>query len=418
MALVFVSASAFAFYNLEGLVLLMLAILIFKKMPDIKGVFLVGVILGLLIIFKQSYGVYAFFGFVCLLLINNFKPSLKKLIYLSLGIAVVMLPFLGYFWFNKALPQFIYYTGVFSQEVKGHRSPFILTSLLFIPAFLFAWSFFKKVPLKKALVFFGIFISIFFFIYIGISPARLGRLSTYIKDPLIYYYGFLLVFPLVVIANFYKQKGNVLLYAVLLLALFLAGASSGRDYTTVGMAFPLVILLFLELVNLVKQKKTVLLFTFIYLFLPFVFVIPLLFSLFCGLRYVPSTIAQFEGIYLSQQVAPELAQVVKYIQSRIDKNQTMLCFPYCPLINVLAQRNSGSYFSFFYQETMRAKDQSRVITDLKNSRTKLIVIQKPGDIEKEASYENQRLAILRKYILANYHPTFSTQNFTVYESNK
>ena len=67
---------------------------------------------------------------------------------------------------------------------------------------------------------------------------------------------------------------------------------------------------------------------------------------------------------------------------------------------------------------MRAKDQSRVITDLKNSRTKLIVIQKPGDIEKEASYENQRLAILRKYILANYHPTFSTQNFTVYESDK
>lgn len=414
ISLVFVTPAAFAFYNLEGLVFFLLATLLFKHYAKTKlGIFLVGVVLGLLMLFKQSYGVYAMIGFL-ILLAFNLKTFSKQAFYLILGFAGTFLPFIAYCFLSHALPQFIYFTGVFSEEVKSHRTPFILTSLLLIPFSLFVLSFLKKLPKKKAFVALGVSIILFFLIYIGISPARLSRLSTYAKDPLIYYYGFLLVFPLLVISKFAKTKANVRLYAVLLLSLFLGGASSGRDFTTVLVSLPLVILLLLELRKVFDKKITSLAIAAYFSF-PLIFFILLLPNFFNPGVYVQSTIPHFEAILLPKQTEIELALITEYIQSKTGEKETILCFPYCPMVNVLAQRKSSSYFSFFYQETIRAKDQARVISDLKTSKTKLIVLQKPGTIEKEALYEDKRLALLKSYFLANYHLTFSTPNFSIYE---
>ena len=110
--------------------------------------------------------------------------------------------------------------------------------------------------------------------------------------------------------------------------------------------------------------------------------------------------------------------VVKYIQKESNNNYSILCFPYCPLINVLAQRNSGSYFSFFYPETIRVKDQNRVIDDLKKNETKIIILQKSGTIEKEALYENKRLSLLKEYFISDFSPIFSSQNFVIYNKKR
>lgn len=135
------------------------------------------------------------------------------------------------------------------------------------------------------------------------------------------------------------------------------------------------------------------------------------------MNYKQLQLLQFEGIYLPPKTADEILSIVKFVQKKTNQNDTILCFPYCPLLNVLTQRKSGSYFSFFYPETIRAKDQKRVIDDLKKNQTKIIIVQKPGEIEKEALYENNRLSLLRNYFLSNYNPVFSSQNFVIYQIN-
>jgi len=417
ISIAFVGVGAYAFYNLEGLVIFLMALLLFKnsKKKNI-GIFFTGIALGLLFIFKQSYAVYGILGFLCLILIDISRDKTKKLLSIFFGLAAILLPFFGYFLLNKALYQFIYFTGVFSEEVKGHREPFILTSLLFIPLFLIVLQILKKMPKRKALTMFLVFVAGFFLVYIGISPARLGRISTYIKDPLIYYYGFLLLFPLVLISYFFRSKNNhIMLYSVSLLTIFFGGASSGRDFTTVLICFPLVLLLCLELIKSFKKKKLLYLLIILYSTFPLFFFCTSLGNLFQPSTYTRSAIPQFEGILIPQKTELELEVLANYIKSEVKPNADILCFPYCPLVNVLTQRNSGSYFSFFYNETIRASDQARVIDDLKTTHTKLIVLQKTGVIEKEAAYEDKRLSVLKKYLFENYQLTFFTQNFAVYE---
>ena len=334
------------------------------------------------------------------------------------GLMVIITPFVGYLIWNKAFSQFIYFSFIFAQEVKGHRSAFILTSFLFIPLFLIALYIIKKLSLKKAFIFLGVFLVGFFLLYIAISPARLGRILTYIKDPLIYYYGFLLIFPLFIISEFAKLKNNnIILYSVCTLSLFLASASSGRDFTTVIMLFPLVILLCTELIN-VMHKKIFVLIIIVYSFFPLIFFGISIKSFLTQVNYIQLPLLHFEGILLPKTTAEEIVSVVKYIQKESNNNDSILCFPYCPLINVLAQRNSGSYFSFFYPETIRVKDQNRVIDDLKKNETKIIILQKSGTIEKEALYENKRLSLLKEYFISDFSPIFSSQNFVIYNKKR
>lgn len=415
----FTGIGTFAFYNIEGLVLFLLAIYFYIKARDSKSkIFFVGIVLGLLFIFKQSYGIYALGVFVSLFFINNLRNAVRKILYMLSGYMVIIIPFVGYLIWNKAFLQFIYFAFIFAQEVKGHRSPFILTSLLFIPLFLIILYIIKRLPLRKAFIFLGIFMLGFFILYIRISPARLGRLSTYIKDPLIYYYGFLLSFPIFIFSQFIKLKNNnIFVYSACALSFFLASASSGRDFTTVIIMLPLIILLCTELLS-ITHKNIFVLAIVIYSFFPLVFFGVSIKNLLTPVNYTKLELPQFEEILLPQETARDVKLIVKYIQKESDEKDSILCFPYCPLINVLAQRKSGSYFSFFYPETIRIKDQNRVINDLTKNRTKIIILQKTGKIEKEALYENKRLSLLNEYFISDFIPVFSSLNFVIYQKRE
>lgn len=118
------------------------------------------------------------------------------------------------------------------------------------------------------------------------------------------------------------------------------------------------------------------------------------------------------GIKLDKTQESELANLTMFL-SKFPKDTKLICFPYCPLVNVIAERESPSYFSFFYNETFPASAQAEVIDDIKN-KSALIVVQDKSRLEPEAKFEDIRLKRLKNYL--TYHKkVFETNNFTVYK---
>lgn len=412
----------FGFYDIEGLFLILLTLWEFKLWQTFyKNHFLIllGTTVGLLTLFKQSYGFMDFVIITLLIyLFGRRKYFLNELKYFILGILILAVPYLLYLISTNSFNQFIYYVFVFSREVKSHRIPFVFTTIIFIPIYLALITLIRNLSLKRRIILFATFSILFFIFYLLISPTRIGRFFTVFSDPLVYYYLILLIIPLTTIALYWKSKNkNIIILSFFSLGIFIASASSGRDYTTVLILSPFFIPLCFYLLDYLKIKKykNALLFFILILFsLPF---ISTNFNYFLNARKYNSFIQNVPeafGIKVSNNEANELSSIITYIKSKTTDNQTVLCFPYCPLMNVLTERKSASYFSFFYPETFETSDQSRVINDLKKNKPSMIIIQKKGSIEPEASFENQRLKILLSYFLSHYKLSKQTSNFALY----
>jgi len=78
----------------------------------------------------------------------------------------------------------------------------------------------------------------------------------------------------------------------------------------------------------------------------------------------------------------------------------------------LTQRKDVSFFSFFYK--FMPVDQAQVINDLKNNVKSVALIQRPGSIEAEALFEDNTLAVLKKYMSKNYRLVKTTEIFYIY----
>ena len=59
-------------------------------------------------------------------------------------------------------------------------------------------------------------------------------------------------------------------------------------------------------------------------------------------------------------------------------------------------------------------DQAQVINDLKNNVKSVALIQRPGSIEAEALFEDNTLAVLKKYMSKNYRLVKTTEIFYIY----
>lgn len=425
LALLFVSP-AYAFYNVEGLLLFLLSFYLLKKIQKNRTFYffvLLGIISGSLFLIKQSYGVANVVAILFVLYRYRTRGKwLKNSFVYLITFGAVLLSYVLYLFFNNALSDFIYYVFSFSREVKGHRGPFILTATTFIPFYFVFLYFMKKLTVRQKIYICFSFVVISFVFYLLVSPARIERLFTIIHDPLVYYYLALLLVPLTVIHFFWKQKNihakEMVLLAVFSLCLFLASASSGRDCTTVLMvsAFFLPLgLSFIDSKKITSGKPWLILVMLIYT-LPFIISkIPL----FASTEAVDarSNIQALQGMALSQKERMELEDVIAYIRGHVSEKNTIICFPYCPLLPVLADRGSASFFSFYYPETFREPDQKRVIDDIKAHKPPIIVLQQKGNIEQEATFEDKRLKDLRKFIMSRYHLTKKTDNFLIYSKN-
>lgn len=431
LALVYAGMGFFASYNTYGVVFVLLTLFLLNKLRDNNRnhfySFLIGFTNILVLTTKQTYGVVLFFSLLFLIsFFTERKYLFKNISFYLIGIAILPLVSLSILYFNGALSQLLSNIFYFALAVKNDRIPFILTSILFIPLFIFLVNFIKKITLGKLGIAF-VFLLLLFFLYILIAPTRIAYLSSFYKQPTIYYFIIFFTVPLTLITLFFKSKNiqerQITILSIEAFSLFLASAFSGRDYTAVIVTSPLYIPLFIYLLTIKYKKVKLSANNTVITLLLILFIFPSVLSLFRdygklhGVDYKREhygSLSIKEAAYIKIPIAQknDLETVVSYIKSKTSQDDKLLCLPYCSFLNYLSYRDNASYFGFFYK--FNKSDQGRVIGDLGASNNSIIVIQRPGPIEKEANYEDKNISIIKSFIINNYKLTKTTQNFYIY----
>ncbi|MDO8660122.1 MAG: glycosyltransferase [Candidatus Parcubacteria bacterium] len=431
LGIIFSGKQAFASYNIEGLVFILISFLLFNKLRNNDNfhfyALLIGIMNSIVFMIKQSYGSMFFFALLILIVFfTHYKYLAKNLIFYIVGSLILPGIFFLLFYLNGGLDELIYSVFYFASSVKNDRMPFILTSLLFIPFLLFAVSFVREISVKKVISV-ALFFVLFFCLYIFIAPSRMHYLSTFYKDPSIYYFLLFFIAPVILIRLFFKSKREskryVVITSIVALSLFLSSAFSGRDYTTVIVTAPLYIPLFLYSFLIAHKKTKLPLNNFIATLLLIIYVLPSIFYLIntygklygVGYRkeiYANIKIREAKHIKILVDQKNDLESLINYIKNRTSTSDKLLCIPYCSFLNYLSKRNNASYFGFFYK--FKESDQVRVISDLNKNKNSIVVIQKPGSIEKEANYEDKSINIIKSFVNNNYKLVKVTQNFYIY----
>ncbi|MDO8621274.1 MAG: hypothetical protein Q7R31_03255 [Candidatus Levybacteria bacterium] len=433
LGIIYAGKLSFASYNIEALVFIIISLLLFNKLisndREHKYSFLIGLMNSIVFIFKQSYGGVFFLTLLILITFFTKRRYLAKNIFLYLlGGLIVPAIFSLFFYLNGSLYKLVNAIFYSALSVKNDRLPFILTSLLFIAFFAFVFNFAKKFSLKRIILSVCLFL-LFLALYILISPGRMHYIYGFYKDTSVYYFLIFLTAPIILINLFFKSNSKQERYLVIIsieaLGLFLASAFSGRDYATVVVTAPLYIpLFFYALVIICKKFRlptnniliTLLLALFIF---PSISYLAKTYGKLYGIGYdkeiyVNLNIKQAKYINIPISQKNDLEPLIDYVKKVSLNNGKLLCFPYCPLLNFLTDRDNASYFNFFYK--FRPGDQNKVIVDIGNNKNIIILIQKMGEIEKEANYEDEKLSVLKTFIQTNYKPTKTTQNFYIYKN--
>ncbi len=432
LSLIYVGMGAFASYNMYGVVFVMITLLLFNKLKECNKTcfysFLIGLTNSLTLMTKQSYGFIFFFTLLFLLVyFTKRKYLFKNILFYLMGSAVLPVIIFSILYFGGILKQVINNIFYYALSVKNDRLPFILTSILFIPFFIFIVNFIKEFSLKKLGIIF-IFFLLFFFLYILIAPTRIAYLASFYKEATIYYFILFFTVPLVLISLFFKsrneQRRRIVILSVGTFSLFLASAFSGRDYTTVIVVAPLYIPLFIYLFTINYKKIKLPVNNIIITLLLFLFIFPSVVSLakaygnIYGIGYKKENYGNLNmknATYVNIPSAQikDLEIAINFIESNTIQSDKLLCIPYCSFLNYLTGRENASYFGFFYK--FNRNDQGKAISDLKENKSSTILVQRPNIIEKEANYEDNNLNLLKTFIYRNYKLVKATDNFYVYK---
>lgn len=419
----FTGNGAFATYDMEALVFGALAFYFLNRGG--KYILLSGIFTGFAMLTKQSYGI---FFFVALLSVGLYAIRQKELKtgffkrYIG-GISLILVPFIAYLLFMDAFYHFFYYTFVFASSVKAHTSAFLLHRIVLI--IMLAGVFLLRHRIRKYSLYFFMIAIAFAMYYLFGPSAHFGRLLTYLKEPLFYLYTITFGVPIFSMIIFWKEP-FIVKPAIVTLAVFLGSAASGYALTPIIVSMPFFVPL---LIYILKRggKGNKLFFSTVSIsyLLTITYLYPLQWlkpesPVFVSYskKYLTETldIKKASWISVHPKQKKEIEHVVSYLRQNTSNSESILCFPYCPLLYVLTDRKSPSFFSFFYFETFRAMDQDRLIHDIETEKPKFIVIQKRGNIEPEAEFENQRLLKVREYIFNRYRSVKETENFSIYLS--
>jgi hypothetical protein len=430
LAIIYTGLGVFASYNMYGVVFVMTTLFIFGKLNQSKAYwysFMLGFSNMLVFSIKQTYGFIFFFSLLLLLgFFIDRKYKFKNIRFYLIGSSILPIIVFLIFYFTGILNHFMYNISSFALAVKNDRLPFILTSILFIPFFMFVVNFVKKISPKK-LIIAGILLALFVVVYVLISPTRIPYLASFYKEPTIYYYLLFFTVPLALITWFFKSE-NIYRKALVILSieaisLFLASAFSGRDYTTVVVASPLYIPLFIYLLTYKCKNLKLWVKNLFITFLLIMLTLPSIISLIGAYNkiygteskanvYTKVNIKEMTYIRIPFSQKNDLEEAIDFIENKTSPNTKILCFPYCSFPQFLSNRKDASYFNFFYK--FIPKNQARVISDLNNGKEIAVLIQRPGSIEKEALFEDKNLKILKQFIVSNYKLIKTTQNFYIY----
>ena len=153
LALIYTGMGVFASYNTYAVLFLMLALLFFTKLKDNSNVFsafALGFFCSLIFLTKQTYGVIFYISFLILIIYSLKRIFISRsIIYYFSGSVFLPLILVIFLYFKGILGGVIYNIFYYAGAVKNDRMPFILTSLIFIPFFIFVINFIKRFSLKK-----------------------------------------------------------------------------------------------------------------------------------------------------------------------------------------------------------------------------------------------------------------------------
>lgn len=424
MALVW--PGGFAFYNTEAILSAIVAFFFLKKgldQEDYLNFVFSGLAAAACFFFKQTIGAFTGISFLIIIFLEKrtgFRSQLKKALIFTVAAAFPVFCYLVYLFFNGALPSFFYYTAVFAKTVKAHRQPFLTQRLVFIPILLlfFKFLFNPKIKTKNKAILIVFALFTFLMVYLFFLPSRMHALINHLRDPLFYFYSLAFFFPLIILAFPFKNKKNsrdLKIYSIVSLGIFLALGSSGYEIGAIKTLTVFFIPLFI--LSDIFPKMLVSLFIVSYTF--FVFTNPFsaktkIFGVYPKISLTESlSLPQTKYIKISPEEKKDLTEVISYVKSHTQEKDKIFCFPYCPMMFVLAERENISYYSMFYFETFLAKDQTFVISEIKNHGPSLILVQKKGFIENEADFEDNRLSKLRDFLFQNTHVFLENNNFII-----
>lgn len=419
---VWVNPGTFAFYSLESMILVIWSWWAVKKSVEgkksYKWLVVAGILAGLAVVFKQSVGMMVVCAEgvgICWL---GWEAGQTKRYLWSwvVGVVGVMSLFFGYFFIQGAGAELVRYTLFFAGEVKSHQTDFVLHRLLALPLLILGMIWFRRSSgqNKIKIMTLGVIAAE---VYLLFKTERAGRLLSYLGDPIFWVYLAAYLGPIYYIAkNLGKVASVKIVEAWLGIAVFLAMAASGYSVQTVAIAGVFLFPIWLQLSNnrLIKVTGAI--------------VISILIMHKSGylknLAYNEYPIQGMEAkidtritldIWVSQKEKAEVERTIRFINGNTSSSDQILCFPHCPMINILAERDPPSFFSFFYFETFRGQDQKREITELEKSDIKYLVLQKDGYINKYAGPEYIRLLELVNYFARNYSLVVSGNEFDIYE---
>jgi len=421
------------FFNDSAILFALIALYSLIKGIEKNKLYLIGIsglMSGICFMFKQSVGGLLFPAFIIgIFLVSKKKNFFKYILSYVVGEVAILTPISIYFIFNNAFPQALYYIFLFAGSAKSHQSLFLTHRLIAIPFVVIFFILLRRAKLKiKLLLILLAFLASSF--YLMFSIQRIGRLLTYLPDPTFYVQSFSLLFPLITLSLFIgvhkNEQRRLILAAIAYLVLYLSMAASGYNMYPAAVVAPLFIPLLISLSEtygkkLLKHAKVITLITILAIFSytivfsqnPLRFNDPI-FGTYPESHYVASLdVKEARYIRFPPSESNDLMRVISYIKKNTKKNEKIFCFPYCPGLLFLSERDGGSYYSLFYFETFMAKDQNSVINDLQKNNVQLVVLQKTGGLEQRKQLEEQRLRKIRDYIITNFHTVLNTPNFIV-----
>lgn len=421
------------FFNDAAILFALIALYFLIKGIEKDKMYLIGIsglMSGICFMFKQSVGGLLFPAFIIgIFLVSGKKNLFKSIASYVIGEAAILVSVSAYFIFNNAFPQALYYIFLFAGLAKSHQLSFLAHRLIAIPFVILFFILLKRVKLKIKLLLVSLAFLAFLF-YLILNTERIDRLLAYLPDPIFYVQSLSLLFPLIILSlsiGIQKiEKRRLILIAVAYLVLFLSLAASGYNMYPAMVVAPLFIPLLIFLSEtygkkLVKHAKVITLATVLVIFgytiafsqNPLRFRDPI-FGSYPESHYIASLdVRQAQYMRFTPKESNDLMRVISYIKNNTKKDEKIFCFPYCPGLLFLSQRDGGSYYSLFYFETFMEKDQNSVINDLQKNNVHLVILQKTGGLEQRKKLEEQRLSKIRNYISANYSKALETPNFII-----
>ena len=433
LAFLLVAPARTFFFNDAAILFALIALYFLIKGVEKNKIYLIGIsglMSGICFMFKQSVGGLLFPAFIIgIFLVSNKKNLFKFILSYVAGETAILAPVSIYFIFNNAFSQALYYVFLFAGSVKSYQSSFLTHRLIAIPFIILFFILLKRAKLKIRILLISLaFLASLFYLIFDIQ--KIGRLLTYLPDPIFYVQSLSLLFPLIILSlsiGIHKnEKRRLILIAIAYLALFLSLAASGYNMYPAVVVAPLFIPLLISFSEtygkkLVKHAKVITLatvliifgYTIIFSHNPLRFSDPI-FGAYPESHYVATLdIKEAQYIRFIPAESNDLMRVISYIKNNTKKDEKIFCFPYCPGLLFLSERDGGSYYSLFYFETFMAKDQNSVINDLQKNNVNLVILQKTGGLEQRKQLEEQRLSKIRNYIDANYSKVLETPNFII-----